>query len=127
METADSDRYDRLDRLAEEVAARYRNGERPTLQEYVQRHPDLADDLRDLFPAVAQVEQADEARREVAAEPPPPALRRVGDYTVLREVGRGGMGVVYEAVQEALGRRVALKVLPPSASRKASAVERFQR
>src|SRR3954449_4381121 len=99
METTDSEKYDRLDRLAEEVAARFRNGERPTLEEYVQRHPDLADDIRELFPALAQVEQAERARREAALPAAPPALSRVGDYRIVREVGRGGMGVVYEAEQ----------------------------
>src|SRR5205085_12517278 len=50
----------------------------------------------------------------------------LGDFRIVREIGRGGMGVVYEAVQMSLGRRVALKVLPFAAALDAKQLQRFQ-
>ena len=130
MSAPSSDQYDLLDRLAEEFAARYRRGERPALQEYVDRHPELADDIRRLFAAVAQVERAEDDRRaraEPAGGAVAPLPRQVGDYRILREVGRGGMGVVYEAEQVSLGRRVALKVLARQVVPDGVTLERFRR
>jgi serine/threonine protein kinase/WD40 repeat protein len=130
MASSDSDKYALLDDLAAEFAARYRKGERPPLQEYIDRHPDLADEIRELFPAMVQIEQVKEGNGPVAGRPPAgvsPNGNRVGDYQVVREVGRGGMGVVYEAQQLSLGRRVALKILPLHAARDGKALERFQR
>src|SRR5207248_3957145 len=65
----------------------------------------------------------------VAASPAPvPAaeLGELGDFRIVREIGRGGMGVVYEAVQISLGRRVALKVLPFAAAIDAKQLQRFK-
>ncbi|MFO0891249.1 MAG: serine/threonine-protein kinase, partial [Isosphaeraceae bacterium] len=119
-----------LARLADEFATRYRAGERPSLQEYVDRHPELADDIRDLFPAMVEIEQVKEDHQEAAepaAAPAAPALLQLGDFRILREVGKGGMGIVYEAEQVSLGRHVALKVLPRNMLLDARAKSRFER
>ncbi len=124
--------YIQLTRLADEFAARYRAGQRPPLQEYIDRYPELADDIRELFPAMVEIEQVREDHREAAAlggAPPAPAsaLQQLGDFRILREVGKGGMGIVYEAEQVSLGRHVALKVLPKSMLLDDRAKRRFER
>jgi serine/threonine protein kinase/tetratricopeptide (TPR) repeat protein len=121
---------DPLGQLADEFVERWRRGERPALTEYTDRHPELAGQIRELFPALVMMEDI---------RPGPPAVVGavarsaagspwgLGEYRIVREIGRGGMGVVYEAEQLSLGRRVALKVLPPGALGDARQVERFQR
>jgi serine/threonine protein kinase/WD40 repeat protein len=108
---------DLLNALAHEFAERYRRGERPELDDYSNRYPELATEIRELFPALMMIEQlgtrvdqhAELGAERARAEGPVP--ERLGDFRIIREIGRGGMGIVYEAVQESLGRHVALKVL----------------
>src|SRR5262249_36946681 len=120
--------YHLIDQLAEEFARRYRLGQRPSLTEYIDRYPELAEEIRELFPALARLEQAEEElHRDSPDRGPQPALAQLGDFRIVREVGRGGMGIVYEADQLSLGRRVALKVLPHQAAHDRRATERFRR
>ncbi len=117
----DSSSRDPIDRLADEFSDRLRRGDDPSIEAYCARHPELADEIREAFPALALMEQARPA--SVPTEPP----ERLGEYRILREIGRGGMDIVYEAVQESLGRHVALKVLPPGAGLAGTYLERFRR
>src|SRR5438876_8204414 len=78
--------------LAEEFLGRYRQGQRPSLKEYIDRRPDLAAEIREVFPAMAMLENIAIADEDLASQPPA-ALTQLGDYRILREVGHGGMGV----------------------------------
>ncbi|MFZ5831828.1 MAG: serine/threonine protein kinase, partial [Planctomycetota bacterium] len=119
--------------LAEEFAERHRSGEQPTISEYAAKHPDLAEQIETLFPSVILIEKLGTQHRQATRgakgcwAPSIPTNQRLGDFRILREVGRGGMGVVYEAEQESLGRRVAVKVLPAILSEDQQQQERFER
>ena len=123
---------DPVELLAEEFASRVRRGESPSVTEYTQRYPQFAEQIEEVFPAVAMMEQlgsAERAERRAAFQRSGPVKVPdvIGDFKIIREIGRGGMGIVYEAQQQSLARRVAVKVLPKHALLLDEHRERFQR
>ena len=132
MSTDSSSDRDPVERLAEEFLERRRRGEPATIDEYAALHPSCADRIREVFPALEMIERLKPASGDRTGsfdggdnngDGHP---ERLGDYRILREVGRGGMGVVYEAVQESLGRHVAVKVLPMHGRIDPVQMERFR-
>jgi eukaryotic-like serine/threonine-protein kinase len=119
-----------VEMLASTFLDELRRGTAPSIEEYVSRHPDHAGELRDLLPLVTAME---EWKADKHLDAPPRRLpetfniHRLGDCRILREIGRGGMGIVFEGIQESVGRRVAVKLLPWRHGRDESWRERFQR
>ncbi|QDS96018.1 Serine/threonine-protein kinase PknB [Roseimaritima multifibrata] len=124
------DTFASVDVLASDFLARYRDGDRPTIDEYVRRHPELAAAIQKMFPLVLSVEKvkidqqvSGDGTATLAGRSP----KQLGDFRLIREIGRGGMGVVFEAMQESLGRMVAVKLLPKQSLLDDAALRRFQR
>ncbi len=82
------------------------------------KHPEFGQ------PLLQALKGLDDMRR---AADPNSIRKQIGDFTIIREIGRGGMGAVFEAEQKSLGRRVALKVLWFGTANDVSAIQRFQR
>jgi serine/threonine protein kinase/uncharacterized protein HemY len=120
-----------LGQAADDFTQRLNRGEQPDIEEYASRYPQIAALLRQVLPALQLL-------RVPPSLPSPHGWGRdgvgegvqpqgtLGDFRIHHEIGRGGMGVVYEAEQISLGRRVALKVLPFAAALDSKQLQRFK-
>jgi serine/threonine protein kinase len=113
-----------LGQVADEFTQRLNRGERPSVEEYVERHPEIAELLREVLPALGLLRRPDVGA--VLAGGDPNLAEPLGDFRLVREIGRGAMGVVYEAIQLSLNRPVAVKVLPFAAALDPRQLQRFQ-
>ena len=106
-------------------------GQRPDRREWLARYPDLAPALDECL-AGLELMHTGAAALGAARQPGPESGggiqpgSPIGDFQIVREIGRGGMGIIYEAIQLSLGRRVALKVLPFAAGFDAKYLQRFR-
>ena len=127
---SDPDDVAEVETIAADFLDRRRAGEHPSIEEYAARYPQLAADLREVIPALLAMESMkrdwEDSLHEQNHSTGPP-VERLGDYCLLREIGRGGMGIVYEALQESLDRKVALKLLPQHMLTNSDHVRRLQR
>jgi serine/threonine protein kinase len=107
--------------IIEELTTRLQQGEVIDIEACCRTNPEHAERLRQLLPALKMLSSlgGESDNLTLLGEP-------LGDFRLIRELGRGGMGVVYEAEQLSLGRRVALKVLPFAATLDAKQLRRFQ-
>jgi serine/threonine protein kinase/outer membrane protein assembly factor BamB len=104
-----------LDQYLDDLKA----GKQPDREAFIAQHPQLASQLEACLAGLDFIHGTEQV--------PPERLQRLGDYRLIREVGRGGMGAVFEAEQVSLARRVALKVLRFGGVSDPEALERFQR
>jgi len=129
MSQASVDLESLVAQVADEFLDRQKRGERPDIAEYTSRHPDHARVIGEVLAALRIVglsAASDSLVPKARLAEGEPALSDLGDFRLVREVGRGGMGIVYEAIQLSLGRRVALKVLPFASTLDAKHLQRFK-
>lgn len=128
-----------LGAAADDFTQRLNRGEQPDIEEYAARYPQISAVLRQVLPALQlmrvptspslpsrSAEGGEGMVRGTGAEETVQTAGILGDFRIIRQIGRGGMGVVYEAEQISLGRRVALKVLPFAGALDARQLQRFK-
>lgn len=118
-----------LDVLVERMSDLVEAGRNDEARSLIDQHPEHVLRLCQLQPAIEALALFNESDGESADQSfsaIDPTTRRLGDFRIVREIGRGGMGVVYEAEQLSIGRRVALKVLPLAATLSAQQLQRFK-
>src|SRR2546423_14390333 len=117
--------------IADEFAEELDRGGHPDVEQFAGRHPEIAGVVREVLASVRMVRTStSQAGNRDAIQtivgPQSHGTRVLGDFHLVREIGRGGMGIVYEAMQISLGRRVALKVLPFAAALDPRHLQRFK-
>ena len=129
MTRSDSSLESLMGQVTSEFFERLSRSENPQIDEYADKYPEIAQLIRDTFPALKLMRGAvvnEDMSRTQLEDGRVAANQQVGDFRILREIGRGGMGVVYEARQMSLDRTVALKVLPLVTILDEKAVQRFK-
>ena len=121
-----------LDSIVDEFTSQIRAGLNPQVADFQERYPQLHCQLEELLGSVKAIESLKSTAAGNAGSSASfdrtqfPMPETIGEYQVLSELGRGGMGVVYLGKHQTLGREVAIKVLPPSLAASEDRVDRFQ-
>lgn len=121
----EDDKLHRIEQLAEAYLAQQRGGNPSSIDDFVAQHSQHAEELRDFIEALQLVNDLKRSS-PIADSSKTAPFPQIDDYRIVRELGRGAMGVVYEAEQLSLSRRVALKTMLGMADHSPRERQRFQ-